>query len=87
MRIGSRLIGSSQEGDCNVSHLEARGLRTPTASLLALRGLGMGPSPLCSSLFQSTAVDDGEVVASATIVANHVVISRDREVALRASQA
>jgi hypothetical protein len=46
MRIGSKADRPSQEGDCDVSHLEDRGLRTPMASLLALRGLGMGPSPL-----------------------------------------
>lgn len=32
----------SQEGDCDVSHLEDRCLRTPNGFLLALRGLGMG---------------------------------------------
>jgi hypothetical protein len=66
MRIGSRLIGLVRKEIVMSGPLATARPAHSNGFLLALRGLGMGPSPLCLSLFQSTAADYGEVVAFAT---------------------
>jgi hypothetical protein len=85
MRIGSRLIGPVRKEIVMSAtwKIDAYALQRLLAGIE--RPWHGGRLLFGWSLFQSTAADDGEVVTPQN-VASHVVISRDREVALRASQ-
>jgi len=78
---------SSQEGGCDVSHLEDLRLAAPTASCWPLRGLGWTVSSLTGNHSNQQQQMMEKLSLPPQIVASHVVISRDREAALRASQA
>lgn len=88
MRIELEADWPSQEGGCDVSHLEDLRLANSNGFLLAIERPWHGPSLLLTGIHSNQQQQMMEKLSLLPqIVASHVVISRDRAAALRASQA